>query len=92
MGPDGVVFLHPHLSDFPDFGQAAEQIKVEHLLSVSAVESLDVSILSITGSTVYHNSNFESGQAIDLSSLSSGPYVLRIKGGKGLFNTMIQKL
>ncbi len=53
---------------------------------------LDVSILSITGSTVYHNTNFESGQAIDLSRLSSGPYVLRVKGGKGLFNTIIQKL
>ena len=53
---------------------------------------LDVSILSITGSTVYHNTNFESGQAIDLSKLSSGPYVLRVKAGKGLFNTMIQKL
>lgn len=53
---------------------------------------LDVSILSISGSTVYHNSNFESGQSIDLSTLSSGPYVLRVKAEKGLFNTMIQKL
>jgi len=53
---------------------------------------LDVTILSITGSTVYYNSGFESGQAIDLSNLASGPYVLRVKGGKGLFNTMIQKL
>ncbi len=53
---------------------------------------LDVSILSITGSTMYHNSSFESGQTLDLSKLSSGPYVLRVKGGKGLFNTMIQKL
>ncbi len=53
---------------------------------------LDVTILSITGSTVYQNSGFESGQTIDLGSLPAGQYVVRIGMEKGLFNTMIQKL
>ena len=48
MGTDGVVFLQPLLSDFPDLGQAVEQIKAEHLLAVGAVEALDVSVLSWT--------------------------------------------
>jgi len=53
---------------------------------------LDVTILSITGSSVYRNPTFESGQSIDLSDLSAGPYIVRIGTEKGLVNKMIQKL
>ena len=46
MWPNGVVFFQPSLSDFPDFGQAAEQIKAEHFLAVGAIETLDNGIVT----------------------------------------------
>jgi hypothetical protein len=55
-------------------------------------ELLDVTILSITGSTLYQNPAFEAGETIDISGLSMGPYVVRIVTEKGTVNKMIQKL
>ena len=45
MRSDGEIFFRPLLSDLSDLGQAAEQVKAEHLLAVRAIEALDVSIL-----------------------------------------------
>ena len=45
MRTDGIVFLNPALGDFSDLSQAAEQVKVQNILPISAIEALDVGIL-----------------------------------------------
>jgi len=55
-------------------------------------EVLEISLVSISGSVLYHNPEFEAGQILDLSSLPAGPYIVRIRGEKGIYNKLIQKL
>jgi len=58
----------------------------------SDTELLDVCILSMTGSIVYQNSAFESGQALDINHLPAGPYMVKIGMKKATVIKMIQKL
>jgi len=55
-------------------------------------ESLIVSVLSMTGSKVYENSHYVPGQSVELHDIPAGPYIVRIRKGQAIYNTMIQKL
>jgi len=53
-------------------------------------EVLDVSVYSITGTKVYTNMQFISGEAIDLTSQAAGAYIVRIQNRSGVISKMIQ--
>ena len=53
-------------------------------------EVLDVSVYSITGTKVYTNRQFISGENIDLTGQAAGAYIVRIQNRSGVISKMIQ--
>ena len=53
-------------------------------------EVLDVSVYSITGTKVYTNREFISGETIDLTGQAAGAYIVRIQHHSGVSSQMIQ--
>lgn len=45
MGTLLVVVDHPFVDDLADLGEAAKQMRIEHLVAEGAVEALDVGVL-----------------------------------------------
>ena len=50
------------------------------VFNISTSETVNVSIVDITGKTVYKTSSLEDKTSIDLSSLQSGIYLMKVKG------------
>ena len=53
-------------------------------------EVLDVSIYNITGTKVYTNREFISGETIDLTGQAAGAYIVRIQNRSSVITKMIQ--
>lgn len=81
FGPGGADF-----SLYPNPSQGS------FVVSYSGPEPLDLTILSITGTRMYSNPHYVSGQMVDIQSLPAGPYLVRIKKDDNVFTTLIQKL
>ena len=45
MGSQFIVVVYPPIGDFPDLFQISEEIEGQHLFTVGAVESFDISVL-----------------------------------------------
>ncbi|AWH86423.1 hypothetical protein HYN59_15490 [Flavobacterium album] len=59
------------------------------ILNVMTTEAVDISIIDLTGKTVFTAKDINNGNTINLSSLQKGMYIARIKGESGESNEKI---
>lgn len=81
IDPDNAV----KLSVFPNPTKGVFRI------STGSENTVDLNLYSLTGSLVYKNASYVSGETIDIESLPSGTYLLRIEGQRGIWTERLIK-
>ncbi len=60
-------------------------------ISTGSDDLLELNVYSLTGSLVYKNAAYVSGETIDLASLPAGSYLIRIEGQRGIWTEQLIK-
>ena len=81
LEPDNAVSLSVYPN--PTFGTFR--------VSTGSEQAVDLKIFSLTGSLVYKQNSYVSGESIDLDTLPAGTYLIRIEGQRGIWTERLIK-